>query len=328
MSFLEVRPALTDIIEARRRIAPYVSPTALHHYLSLDKLLDAEVYVKHENHHRLGSFKVRGGVNLVAQLTDEEKRRGVVGASTGNHGQSIAYAASVFGVKAIIAVPEGANPGKVESMRNLGANVVFHGAVFDDALGYAERLASEEGYRYIHSANESALIAGVGTFTQEIIEELPDVDVILVPVGGGSGACGACIVAKTMNPAIQVIGVQASSAPAAYMSWKEGRIVEAPMETAAEGLATRTAYELPLGILRDLLDDFILVTEEELNRAVSLHLEITHNLAEHAGASSLAGALKIKERLKGKKVALVLSGGNISPDQLRAALEQSMGGTK
>ena len=194
-------------------------------------------------------------------------------------------------MKAIIAVPEGANPGKVESMRNLGANVVFHGAVFDDALGYAKRLAREEGYRYIHSANEPALIAGVGTFTQEIIEELPDVEVILVPVGGGSGACGACIVAKTMNPAIQVIGVQASSAPAAYMSWKEGRIVEAPMETAAEGLATRTAYELPLGILRDLLDDFILVTEEELNRAVALHLDLVPEAHVEAVLATLVDSI-------------------------------------
>ena len=184
----------------------------------------------------------------------------------------------------------------------------------------AERLAREEGYRYIHSANEPLLIAGVGTYALEIVEDLPDVDVIIVPVGGGSGACGACIAAKSVNPEIQVIGVQAASAPAAYLSWKEGRIVESTMETLAEGLATRVAFDLPLSIMRDLLDDFLLATEQELEQAVVLHLEKTHSLAEHAGAAPLAGALKIRDRLQGKKVALVMSGGNISLEHLRAAL--------
>lgn len=314
------RPTLQDIIAASRRITPYVTRTPLHHYLSLDTLLDAEVYVKHENHQRLGSFKMRGGINLISQLSDDEKRRGVTAASTGNHGQSIAYAAGVFGVKAVIAVPEGANPGKVESMQNLGANVIFHGEVFDDSLAYAERLAREEGYRFIHSANEPHLIAGVGTATLEIIEDLPDVDVIIVPVGGGSGACGACIAGKSITPNIQVIGVQSAQAPAVYMSWKEGRIVDAAMKTVAEGLATRSSYELPNGILRDMLDDFVIATDEELEQAVVLNLEKTHNLTEHAGASSLAAALKIKDRLRGKKVALVMSGGNISVPQLKSAL--------
>ena len=317
------RPTFLDVVEARRQIAPYVARTPLHHYLSLDKLLDAEVYVKHENHQRLGAFKMRGGVNLVSRLSAEEKRRGVATASTGNHGQSIAYAASLFGTNAVVAVPEDSNPGKVESMRNLGANVVFHGRTFEDAREYVERLSKEEGYRYIHAVNEPMLIAGVGTYSLEIMEDLPDVDAIINPIGGGSGASGACIVTKTINPKIQVIGVQSASAPAAYLSWKDGRMVEAPMETTAEGLATRMGYELPQGILHDLLDDFILVTEEELNRAVVLHLEKTHNLTEHAGAASLAAALKLKDRLGGKKVVLVMSGGNISLEHLRTALEQA-----
>ena len=316
------RPTFLDIVEARRRIAPYVVRTPLHHHLSLDKLLGAEVYVKHENYQRLGAFKVRGGVNLVSQLSADQKRRGVATASTGNHGQSIAYAASIFGTDAVVAVPEGANTGKVESIRSLGANVIFHGRDFDDAREYVERLSKEEGYRFIHAVDEPMLIAGVGTLSLEIIEDLPDADVIITPVGGGSGACGACIVAKTVNPSIQVIGVQAASAPAAYRSWKERRIVEAPMETVAEGLATRVGYELTQGILRDMLDDFIVATEEELNRAVVMHLEKTHSLTEHAGAASLAGALKIRKRLEGRKVVLVASGGNISLEQLRAALEQ------
>ena len=315
------RPTLQQVYEARQRIAPYVVRTPLHRYLSLDDLIGGEVYVKHENHQRLGAFKARGGVNLMAQLSEDQRRRGVVSASTGNHGQSIAYAAGLFGAKAIIAVPEGANPGKVESIRSLGADVIFHGRVFEDAREHVERLAREEGYRYVHSVNEPMLIAGVATYALEIVEDLPDVEVIIVPVGGGSGACGACIVAKAMDPDIQVIGVQAERAPAAYLSWREGVVVEARMETAAEGLATRSGYELAQGILRDLLDDFVLVSEDEMNEAIVLHLEKTHNLMEHAGAASLAAALKIRERLAGKRVVLVASGGNISLDHLRAALD-------
>jgi threonine dehydratase len=316
------RPTLLDVIEAKKRIAPYVTRTPLHRYLSLDMLLDAEVYVKHENHQRLGAFKMRGGINLISQLSEDERRRGVITASSGNHGQSIAYAASVFGVKAIVVVPEGANPDKVASIRSLDAEVIFHGPRFDVSRQHAERLAKEEGYRYIHAVNEPLLIAGVGTYSLEIIEDLPNVDVIIAPVGGGSGACGACIVAKSINPDIQVIGVQAAKAPAVYLSWKEGRVVEAPMETAAEGLATASGYELTLGILRDLLDDFILVSDEEMEQAIVLHLEKTHNLAEHAGAASLAGALKIKDRLRGKKVVLVMSGGNVTLNQLKTVLQR------
>ena len=314
------RPTLHDVISARGRIAPYVWRTPLHHYLGLDALLDAEVWVKHENHQRLGAFKMRGGINLLSRLTDEEKRRGVITASSGNHGQSIAYAAGILGVKCIVCVPEGANPGKVEAIRNLGAEVVHHGPYFDITNEYAQRLAKEEGYRYIHAVNEPLLIAGVGTYTLEILEDLPDVDYIIVPLGGGSGACGACIVAKTVNPDIKVIAVQAESAQAAYLSWKAGDIVEAPMESAAEGLATGRGYELPQSILRDLLDDFILVSDAEMEQAIVTHLEKTHNLTEHAGAASLAGALKIKDQLRGKKVALVMSGGNLSMEHLKAAL--------
>lgn len=314
------RPTLHDVISARGRIAPYVWRTPLHHYLGLDALFDAEVWVKHENHQRLGAFKMRGGINLLSRLTDEEKRRGVITASSGNHGQSIAYAAGILGVKCIVCVPEGANPGKVEAIQNLGAEVVHHGPYFDITNEYAQRLAKEEGYRYIHAVNEPLLIAGVGTYTLEILEDLPDVDYIIVPLGGGSGACGTCIVAKSVNPDIKVIAVQAESAQAAYLSWKTGDIVEAPMESAAEGLATGRGYELPQSILRDLLDDFILVSDAEMERAIVTHLEKTHNLTEHAGAASLAGALKIKDQLRGKKVALVMSGGNLSLDHLKAAL--------
>ncbi|MEE9198562.1 MAG: threonine/serine dehydratase [Dehalococcoidia bacterium] len=317
---MDDRPTIEDVLVARRVISRYLSKTPLTHYPSLSRMLEAQVYLKHENHQPIGAFKVRGGINLISQLTAEEKARGVISASTGNHGQSVAYASGLFGVRSIIVVPEGANPGKVESMRNLGAEVVFHGADFDEAREQVETLTAEYNYRYIHSANEPLLIAGVGTCTLEVLEELPDVEVVLVPVGGGSGACGAAIVAKTINPAIQMIGVGAEKAPAAYLSWKQRKHVEAGMETFAEGMATRVPFELTQSIMRDLLDDFLLVGEEEMKAAILMLLEKAHTLAEGAGAAPLAAALKIRDRLQGKKVVLILSGGNLSMRHLREAL--------
>ena len=285
-------------------------------------MLGTETYLKHENYQPIGAFKVRGGINLISRLSNAEKSRGVISASTGNHGQSVAYASRLFGIKSVIVVPEGANPGKVEAMENLGAEVVFHGADFDEARGQVERLTAEFNYRYIHSGNEPHLIAGVGTYTLEILKELPDVDVILVPVGGGSGACGTAIVAKSINPRIQVIGVGAEKAPAAYLSWKSRAHVEAKMETFAEGLATRVPFELTQSIMRDLLDDFLQVSEDEMKAAIVLLLEKAHTLAEGAGAAALAGAIQIKNRLRSKKVVLVLSGGNLDMARLRDILAE------
>ncbi len=315
------RPDVGDIRNASRRISPYITRTPLHRYPSLERLLGAaQVHVKHENYQRLGAFKMRGGLNLISQMSSEERSMGVISASTGNHGQSIAFAAREFGASATIVVPEGANPGKVQAMQDLGATVVFHGDNFDDAREHVERVSREEGLRYIHSANEPALIEGVATYALEIMEDLPDVDTMFVPIGGGSAACGACIAAKGISPSVRVVGVQAEAAQAAYLSWKSGRLESAPMRTRAEGLATALGFEYTVGILRDLLDDFVLVSEEELDQAVALHLELTHDLAEHAGAASLAGALKRKDELEGRNVVLVLSGGNISMDHLRGAL--------
>jgi threonine dehydratase len=309
-------PDLADVLAARRRIAPYLPVTALYHYPALDAMTGARMWVKHENHQPVGAFKVRGGVNLISQLGAGERHRGVITASTGNHGQSIAYAAGLFGVRAVICVPEQANPVKVESMQALGAEVVFHGRDFDEARERCEKQATEHGYRYIHSGNEPSLIAGVATYTVEILEAQPDTAVIVVPVGGGSGAAGACVVAKAVRPSIEVIGVQSEAAPAAYRSWQAGTLVEDTTSTFAEGLATRTAFELPQRILRDLLDDFILVSEEALKAATRLMIEKTRNLVEPAGAAALAAVLGAPQRFAGRTVAIVCSGGNISPAQL------------
>ncbi|HLA24927.1 MAG TPA: threonine/serine dehydratase [bacterium] len=314
-------PTFADVLQARRQIRPHLGVTPLYAYPALSRLVGADVWVKHENHQPVGAFKVRGGVNLVSQLSPEARRQGVIAASTGNHGQSIAYAARLFGVRATICVPDGANPVKVEAMRDLGAEVVFHGRDYDDAREYCERLAADEGYRYIHSGNEPLLIAGVATQTLEILEERPGVEVIIVPVGGGSGAAGACIAAKAIRPDLQVIGVQSAAAPAAYRSWRARRLVEDAMETFAEGLATRTAFELPQRILWTQLDDFILVSDEEIRQAQRIMIEKTRNLVEAAGAAPLAASLRLKDRVAGRTLALICSGGNVSPQQLRALFD-------
>jgi threonine dehydratase len=312
---------LTDVLEARRRISPHLRATPLYLYPGLGELLGAEVWVKHENHQPVGAFKVRGGVNLVSELSEDERSRGLITASTGNHGQSVAYAARIYGVNARICVPEAANPVKLEAMRALGAELVVHGKDFDEAREQCELLAAEHGYRYVHSGNEPLLIAGVGTGTLEILEDRPDVDAIVVPIGGGSGAAGACIVAKAIRPEIQVIGVQSEAAPAAFRSWQARALLGGEMATMAEGLATRVPFELPQQILWEHLDDFVLVSEDEIRRANRLMIEHTRNLVEPAGAAPLAAALSLGDRLRGKRIALVLSGGNISPAQLASLFQ-------
>jgi threonine dehydratase len=318
-------PTFADVLEARKRIAPYLRPTPLFPYEALSALVGTRVWVKHENHQPVGAFKVRGGVNLLAQLSPEERERGVIAASTGNHGQSVAYAARLFGVRAIVCVPEAPNPAKAGAMRGLGAEIVEQGRDFDEARENAARLAAEHGYRYIHSGNEPDLIAGVATGTLELLEDEPSIDVIVVPIGGGSGAAGACIAAKAVRAGIEVIGVQSAAAPAAYRTWKEGRPVEDRMETFAEGLATRVPFELPQEIMREHLDDFILVSDDEIRSAMVAMIATTRNLVEAAGAASLAGALRLRERLAGRRVALVCSGGNISVPQLADVLARTEG---
>lgn len=313
-------PTFLDILKAKQTIARYLPRTPLHRYPALDQVVGTQVWVKHENYQPIGAFKVRGGINLISQLSPQARARGVIAASTGNHGQSVTYAAHLFGVPATVVVPEGANPVKVEAMQSHGANIVFHGKDFDEAREYCEALAEERELRYIHSGNEPLLIAGVGTHTLEILEDRPDVDVIIVPIGGGSGAAGACLAAKALNPALKVIGVQSSAAPAAFRSWQSKSLVEDRMETFAEGLATRTAFALPQRILWQYLDDFVLVDDEAIRRAIVLYLEKAKSLAEAAGAAPLAAALKMQGQLQGKQVALILSGGNITPEQLKQVL--------
>ena len=315
-------PKFQDVLMARRQIAPYLRRTPMHSYPAIDELIGAHVFIKHENHQPVCNFKVRGGVNLISQLSDEERTSGVIAASTGNHGQSVAYAARLFGIKARVVVPEAANPGKVAAMQGMGAEVIFHGERFDEARLHCEALAREHGYRYIHSGDEPLLIAGVATEALEMLEDEPDLEAIIVPIGGGSGAAGVCIAANAIAPSLRVIGVQSEASPAAYESWRQERLVEASNRTIAEGLATGSAFELPQSILRERLKDFVLVSDDEIMRAMVWMIERAHTLAETAGAAPLAAAYRMREELAGKKIGLVCSGGNASLEQLKDALSR------
>lgn len=312
-------PTLHDIIAARPHVYRYLKPTPLYRYCGLSELLGAKVWVKHENHQPVGAYKVRGGVNLVARLSQSERDAGLFTASTGNHGQSIAFAARAHGLRATIAVPEGANPGKVAAMRGLGAKVECRGPNYESALEWVVAEAAAQGGRLI-GATEDLLIHGVGTYGLEIIEDLPEVDVIIVPVGAGSGACATAIVAKSINPRIEVIAVQSAQAPAMQLSWVAGKAVSAHAHTVADGLALSVPFENTRRILSKYLDDFVLVEDEAIGAAVLLLLEHTHNLAEGAAAAPLAAALKLRDRLAGKNVVLVMTGGNLSMGQLRVLL--------
>jgi threonine dehydratase len=314
-------PTFQDVLRAKQRIRPYLRPTPLHSYAPINTLIGTDVYIKHENYQPVGAFKVRGGINLVAQLTPEERARGLIAASTGNHGQSIAYAGRLFDVPVRIVVPDHANPGKVAAIQGMGAEVILHGAKFDDCVAHAETLTAQHGYRYVHAGNEPGLIAGVGTETLEMLEHQPDLDVIIVPVGGGSGAAGACITAKAINPAIRVIGVQAAASPAAFQSWQAGQVCTAPNQTFAEGLATGAGFALPQAILHEHLDDFVLVSDEDLMRAMAWMIAHAHTLAEAAGAAPLAAAYHLRDALRGQRIGLVCTGGNVAPETLRRALD-------
>jgi threonine dehydratase len=314
-----VPPTLADIYRARARLAHVLPRTPLVAYPHLSRELGFRVWVKHENHLPTGAFKVRGGVNLIGTLVEQRRDLAVITASTGNHGQSIAFACQQHGVPCTIVVPVGNNPDKNAAMRAYGAEVVEHGRDFDEAREEVERRAASGRVRYVHSANEPLLIAGVGTYALEVFEELPDVDAIYVAIGGGSGASGLVTVRNALGSRARVIGVQAANADAFARSWRTGRRVTGDAaNTFAEGIATRVTFDLPFGILsrRDGpnpgLDDITTLTEEELAEGVRLALQGTHNLAEGAGAAALMAASIHHHSLAGKRVVCVMSGGNLN----------------
>ena len=314
-------PTVRDVYEARQRVYRVLRPTPLVRHPLLVEETGLEIYVKHENHNPTGAFKVRGGLNLIGSLGEDDRRRGVMTATTGNHGQSIALACAREGVACTIVVPLGNNPEKNAAMRAYGATLIEHGRDFDEARGLVEQLCMERGLRYVHSANEPLLIAGVATYALEIFEELPDADVVFVPIGGGSGACGLVTVRSGLGLKTRIIGVQAARADAFARSWRgPERITGDRADTFAEGMATRVTFDLTFGLLERELDDIVVLDEGELADGVRVALRTTHNLAEGAGAAPLAAAMKRREALVGKKVVCVMSGGNIDAATLKRVL--------
>jgi len=322
-------PTISDVVDARPRVYAVMQRSPMLRHPRLDEWLGCEAWVKHENHNPTGAFKIRGGLNLLAQLSPEERRRGVISASTGNHGQSIAFASRLHGVNCRILVPRGNNPDKNAAMRAYGAEVIEHGRDYDEARLRVEELAAAEGWRYVHSANEPHLIAGVATYALEMFETVEDLDYVFVPIGGGSGAAGCCIVRGSISPQTKIVGVQASGADAFTRSWQGAeRVTAEHVNTFAEGMATRVTFDLTFGILKRMLDDIVLLEEPELEEAVRAALRYTHNLAEGSGAAPLAAAKKYGRQLAGKKIGCVMSGGNIDIRTLARCLDIESGRTE
>jgi len=305
-------PTLQDVLDARARVYAVMQPSPMLRHPLLEEWLGCETWVKHENHNPTGAFKIRGGLNLLAQLSPDERRRGVVSASTGNHGQSIAFASRMHGVKCRIFVPVDNNPDKNAAMRAYGAEVIEFGRDYDEARVEVEAFVAREGWRYIHSANEPHLIAGVGTYALEMLEPLRDLDYLFVPIGGGSGAAGCCVVRSGLGAKTKIVGVQACGADAFTRSWRgPERVTAERVNTFAEGMATRVTFDLTFGILKQELDDIVTLDEPELEEGVLAALRYTHNLAEGSGAAPLAAVKKYGSKAAGKKVGCVMSGGNV-----------------
>ncbi|GAB7095343.1 threonine ammonia-lyase [Halolamina litorea] len=316
-------PTTADIYRARRVVDRHLPRTPLVRSEALSAEFDADVYLKREDTLPTGAFKVRGGLYLASGLDPEFHEQGLIAASTGNHGQSVAYAGRTFDVPVTVVVPEDANPSKVTAMERLGAEVLFHGETFDDAREHAEELATAKPYRYVHSANEPALVAGVGTAGLEVVEDLPEIDHLFCPVGGGSSATGYCLTVGALTDAT-VTGVQSAAAPAMHRAWSEGTLApHERMETFAEGIATRVPFALTTEVLRERLDAFELVEESAIERGARDLFVDDRIPAEGACAASLAAMRQQRDAIRGDTVVFPISGGNVSPDLLRTLLDGS-----
>lgn len=314
-------PTFDDVLAARELLAGRLPATPAWSYPVLNETVGATVWIKHENAQPVGAFKVRGGLNLLASLSEEQRERGVIAASTGNHAQSVAYAAREFGAPCTIVMPERANPVKVAAVRALGAELVLRGAIFDDCRRIASELAAESGAYYVDSGDEPLLISGVATASLELFETAGPLDVLFTPVGSGTCVSGACLVAGSVAPDCRVIGVQSAQAPAGHASWKAGALVDKPNKTVIEGLSTGSAFALPQQIMRERLHDFLLVDDSDIRSAQRLMISAAHTMAEGAGAAALAGFLSVREQYAGQRVGLICSGGNASEAELAEVLK-------
>ncbi len=306
--------SLVSIRTAAEAVDAVLPRTVAWRYPLLDAATGAQVIVKHENHQPTGAFKIRGGLALMASLRDDEIGEGLIAASTGNHAQSVAFAARRHEVPAAVVMPEDAPEGKAEATRALGATVIRFGDDLTHAAAHARALAARDGWRYVGPGDEPAIICGHATVALEVFTEHRDLEALYVPVGSGTGAAGACIVRDALAPRCRVIGVQSAAAPAAYESWVAGRIVTAPSRTRVSGIATATGYELPQSILRERLDEFLLVDDDAIDDARRLLARTAHTLAEGAGATALAGLMAHEGRPT--RCAIIVTGGNADEAEL------------
>ncbi|MEV4255728.1 pyridoxal-phosphate dependent enzyme [Spirillospora sp. NPDC049652] len=307
-------PTFDDVLAARDLLASRLPATPQWSYPALDEATGASVVVKHENVQPTGAFKVRGGLTLLAGLTPEQRRRGLVTYSTGNHAQSIAYACAEYDAPCTVVMPESASEEKIRATRGYGARVLLNGSDMAGAQKAAEALAGE--FLLVSPGDTAALMAGVGTAYLELFEACPDLDALLVPVGSGTGAAAAGLVAAAVAPDCRVIGVQAAAYPAAHDSWRAGHPVERPNRTVVEGLATGRGFDLPQRLLREVLAEFRLVSDEQIRAAQRVLASHAHTLAEGAGAAALAAVLAAPGDFAGRRVAVVCTGGNASRSEI------------
>jgi threonine dehydratase len=313
---------LDDVLKAREIVRAHLQPTPTVSHPLLERLLGCKAFVKLENTHSIGSFKIRGGLYLLANMTEAERRRGLVTATRGNHGQSLAQAAGMYGARCTIFVPRANNPNKNAAMEALGATVIEEGHDFDAAMAAAEAYAHETGSRLVHPAREPELMAGVASVALEMIEQVGEpLDAVFVPVGGGSIAAGMSVVMRALSPSTRIIGVQSENAPAMHHAWHTGEDRPfAATKSIADGLAVRVPVDVTLSVLRPMLHSMVLVSEEEIQAAIRAYATTIHQMAEGAAATPLAAVMKMAEEYRGQRVGLVLTGGNIEPRTLMAAL--------
>jgi threonine dehydratase len=317
-----------DVLDAERRIRPYLAPTPFRGHPLLDAAVGRgiRVLLKHENHQPTGSFKIRNALSALTKLSAEEKRRGIVGATRGNHGQALAWTGRLLGMRVTVCVPHGNNPDKNAAMRAFGAELVEEGRDYDESAQVADRIVAERGARLVHSTNDADIIAGAGTLGLEMLREHPSLDAAVISVGGGSQAVGTLTVARALRPALRVYGVQAAGAAACHDSWHAGREIRHPeARTFADGLATRQPYAFTFPALREGLAGFVAVSDAAIASAVRLILSTTHDLVEGAGAAGLAGLLALGDELAGKTVGIVLSGANLDEATLLGVLKGEIG---
>jgi threonine dehydratase len=313
-------PTPAQLLEARAVVARHHPRTPLHRSARLSQESGCSVHVKHENHGPIRSFKARGALYRVSLLSPDERAAGVVTASTGNHGQGIAYASAREGVASTVVAPEGAPSIKLDAMLLLGATVRVDGADLAESTRIAAELAAAEGMTYVEDGDDGGLMAGAGTIAWEILEDLPRADVLVVPVGGGNLIAGVALVAKRLRPDLRIVGVQSSAAQSVYLSFREGRVVEAACETFAGGLATSYPGRLAFSVVRDLVDEIRLVEEDELRRGIARVLATTGQVAEGAGAAAFAALDRYGSEWRGANVVLILTGGNTPVGELRETL--------